>query len=451
MKKYTLFVCLFVLLFSCGGKKMDSTKLLILTSKINAGQMPKDLIELILPFNEGKDIIFSPIIKNINNDYSFDVTKSANTSGLSLRMVQLQKKVKPLYESVKLPDSLKMLNENNFSKEEYLKKMNIDKDSVFVVVYGNNNKNYEFLKEYPKIIVENANDVESFRKKISIALQKSPKINVCVLYNAEFKIKSNKSEGDILANAEKLKQEIEARNDSIKQMTTEKEKIQKTKEGLIAVREKTTNSTDRERVDAQILELTQVLNVKDGKIRELQTKVQELEKKVKELEQENIELKGKNQVLTQNLIDAKTGQATAIAESAEEKRKREEAEKQAIINQINGFVEQGKQQTINVRLERGKLIFYQLNDKGEWKPESINRLKNIRPLRQKYREAVCNTYKKAFELAKSNNLLGELSNLNAIFKEKQDIALKLASKAEEPFEDNVTQSTFETWFNKVCP
>lgn len=461
MQRYLLLIFIISFtFFACKPKKgtEEGIKLNIFVSKITENKIPKELIEYLLPFSDKKDINFAPTLSRLDINFSYEIKVNESNAGLSLATSAKQKKLRGAYENLVLPDSLsiKKQSKNKFTKQEYLKKLKINQtDSTFIFLVDNNNKGYEFLKnDSTKVALKPIKDIESFRKDITQITKKNNKPNIVILFNVEFEIVTD--EFSTLKESEQLRINIEAKNDSLKAKQKSKDGIIKEKEELVKLRSTTIDEKDRKSINDQISKLESIISLKDREISTLRTEVKGLEQQLKETQAKLIEEKDAHQKTKDQLIRTGVIIDIGIQETKDEREKRIAAEEKAkkaeedkIKGDIKSLIKSGRDKTEYIKLENGKLQFYEITDKAEWKKEKIKKQSSLSAQRKKFRGVICDTYKKAFELAKQYKLELDDSDKTEILQKRQ-IALLLANGAGESFEDNISNGTLETWLNKSC-
>lgn len=284
MKKTFTILLISLVLFACGkSKETKNVSLKIVTSGLNSnGKLPKDLIELLLPFENKENNIF---FKSSVIDIRFETQplkiedNTEKYESFNRRKDELQK----FYEKFHIIEAKNNGQdfEDEIEEDFYLKRMELGKkiDSTFIFSFIGTNKNEGFIEKLDKsynVLLYNIKSISEFQEIIGKKTANKKNINAqyIILYNAKFNI--IKKEEDPLKESERLRNKIKVKQDSLLSNEKRKKDFENEKDELIKLRGKTSDLEDRNKINEQIKKLESAITQKDAIIVKLNTELKSL-------------------------------------------------------------------------------------------------------------------------------------------------------------------------------
>ncbi|GAB4345979.1 MAG: hypothetical protein OHK0038_26190 [Flammeovirgaceae bacterium] len=364
MKKlfYLLIFLIFVLLGCDKGEEFTSKRSVIFyTQKLKndenemLNKLPKDLVELLLPFeNNENSFLFTTSLKRFDISNTFPIKGKESLVKLKVKIDRLQKKLRDEYSKIELPSEYLKPDTAKFSEKEYLTKLRdgfSEEDTLYVFMYKG--KNYDFLKNQPNISFHLIKDTESFRKKLASVLVQNPNASILVLYNVGFNLKSDidgLSPAQIaILETEKLLEEKR------KEKEKKKKELEMARKKLEEVNEKDDlTSTEKREITKN---LRRTISDYEKQINELNEKIKQLEGEVLRLQSENSVLKSENKILTQRVKEQEDLISKAEQKISEKEREAELAkELTSKIVDIDNLIKKGNEKTEHLFFEEGELF-----------------------------------------------------------------------------------------------
>lgn len=329
MKKIFTILLISLVLFACGkSKETKNVSLKIVTSGLNSnGKLPKDLIELLLPFENKENNIF---FKSSVIDIRFETQPlkiEENTEkyeSFNRRKDELQK----FYEKFHIIEAKNNGQDFEDEKEEsfYIKKMELEKkiDTTFIFSFVGTNKNEGFVEKLDKsynVFLYNIKSISEFQEIIGKKTANKKNINAqyIILYNAKFNI--IKKEEDPLKESERLRNKIKVKQDSLLSNERRKKDFENEKDELIKLRGKTSDLEDRNKINEQIKKLESAIAQKDAiivklntELKSLKTQFEDAQEQLKKEKTDHAVTKGKLKQ-TEIKVDEITQQIDEVSES----------------------------------------------------------------------------------------------------------------------------------------